>query len=59
MLADKTVSNLDAKWLLGTLEWLSDPEAAGGITTCEAHNGHGFKSDCAICSKLRTIRGLL
>lgn len=45
----------DSKWMLDTLRWLGDPESNGGITTCEKHNGHGFQSDCVICSRLRDI----
>lgn len=44
-------------WLFKTLEWLSDPKSAGGITTCQNHRGIGFSSDCAICTRLRNIKG--
>ena len=46
---------VENRWLVVTMEWLSDPENKGGITTCRKHNGYGFHSDCAICSRLNAI----
>lgn len=43
------------RWLVATMKWLSSPENKGGITTCRKHNGHGFQSDCAICTRLSAI----
>ncbi len=45
----------ERNWLLVTLQWMSDPESNGGISTCEKHNGHGFKSDCAICNYMEEM----
>lgn len=46
-------------WAKRTIEWLSDPENDGGVSTCKKHNGYGFTSDCAICEKLEEIKKLL
>lgn len=46
---------VENRWLVATMEWLSDPENKGGVTTCRKHNGYGFQSDCAICSRLNAI----
>lgn len=46
---------VENRWLVATMEWLSDPENKGGITTCRKHNGYGFLSDCAICRRLNAI----
>lgn len=46
----------DLRWFVDTMEWLADPKNKGGITTCNKHNGHGFQSDCAICSKIRLVK---
>jgi len=48
-----------ARWMLNTLNWMSEPESSGGITTCSKHGGYGFQSDCAICQKLKEINELI
>lgn len=46
----------DLKWALLTIDWLSNPESSGGITTCSVHKGYGFASDCAICKRIQRLR---
>ena len=49
----------DLDWFVKTMEWLADKDSHGGITTCTNHKGHGFQSDCAICSKMRSVKARL